>query len=496
MIAAALSKLHGVKTQSHPLVVATSTRIDDGKFKMDVPFPKNPPIQDGKSDVPKPLNTSDPTQIQPAGDRKPADQVKKQDPPKDDKTKTNPPTTGGGAGSTTQGAGGTGQPVAGQTGTNGGTGGTQTPNQQQVGFINGLFSMPYIDSSYGDMVRDISSQTGASIIVDDSLKTPEKITFEFKNDSIESVMKKLALMGGGYWKMKEPGLYLISKAAPDSALFNEFAVSTVYRAQNLMASQIQLLLNATYKSYISVDPKSNMIGVKGAQELVDKIIADIKKADAPKRQIEVNSIVTEMSTEDVKSSGFSFSGKNLSLGSDLSLNYAAGGFGDIVKLPALVENHKAELRANPTLTSVEGTEAMINVGTDTYFSLLSGSTTFPTSQIQLIHTGVILKYTAFAGDDGYITLNLEAEVSDTATLQNGNPQDKVRKVSNTIRVKSGDTIAVGGLIQQNTDRQVTRVPILGYIPIIGELFTQRNNTKKKIETVIMITPTLVPERKG
>ncbi len=369
---------------------------------------------------------------------------------------------------------------------------TAKPVQRPVATSSGLITNLYDTQDIRAVISDVSSLAGVVIVPDDTVKE-QNISVDFKNATVESALDTLSLMAGAYWKKKAPGLYLISKALPDSNLFREFAETQVYTVHNQSATSIQSLLSITYKPYISVDPKTNAIGVSAPRQLLDKIIADIEQADKPGRQIIVEALVTEVNADDGGSFGFSGAGGKFSFGTDLSLNYQKGGFADIAKIQALINNHKATLRANPKLMTLEGRESNINVGTDTYFSLLSGSTNFPTSQIQLIHTGIILKFTGFIGNDGTITMHLEPEVSDAVVLNNGNPSSQVRRATTDVRVKSGETIVIAGLIQQTSDRQIIRVPILGYIPIIGELFTNRNNLKKKIETVIMITPKIVEE---
>ena len=90
-------------------------------------------------------------------------------------------------------------------------------------------------------------------------------------------------------------------------------------------------------------------------------------------------------------------------------------------------------------------------------------------------------------------MHLEPEVSDAVVLQNGNPSSQVRRSTQDVRVKSGETIVIAGLVQQTMDNQIVRVPVLGYIPLLGEIFTQRNKTRKKIETIIMVTPKIVDD---
>jgi type II secretory pathway component HofQ len=63
-------------------------------------------------------------------------------------------------------------------------------------------------------------------------------------------------------------------------------------------------------------------------------------------------------------------------------------------------------------------------------------------------------------------------------------------------MRPGETIAIGGLVQEITSYSSTKVPVLGYIPLIGELFTQRTNTTSKKDVVILITPHFTDEGTG
>ncbi len=346
----------------------------------------------------------------------------------------------------------------------------------------------------GEDIKQVMSEVGAlagvTIVSDDTVKE-QNITIEFKGDSIEVAVEKLALMAGAYWKQQSPGFFLVSKATSEAALFSRFAETKIYQVKNQNASSIQSVLSPSYKNYVSVDPKSNTIGVCAPKQLLEKIISDIQKADMPGRQISIEALVTEITVDDSLSSGFSWTKGNTSLGTDLSITSQAASIGDMVKIQAAIKNNKMSLRANPHLIATAGVESMVNVGQDTYYSLLSGSTIYPTSQIQLIHTGVTLKFTALVGDDGMITMYLDPSVSDAVTNVSGNPTSNIRTANTKIRVKSGQTIVIAGLLQDTISRQTVRVPFLGSIPLLGEIFTQRTNSKKKIETVFLITPKLI-----
>ena len=104
---------------------------------------------------------------------------------------------------------------------------------------------------------------------------------------------------------------------------------------------------------------------------------------------------------------------------------------------------------------------------------------------------MVLKFTGVIGEDGLITMQLDPQVSDAVTSVNGNPTSNIRNASTRVRVKSGQTIVIAGLVQETSSKQTVRVPFLGYIPLVGEIFTQRTNDKKTVETIFLITPKIV-----
>lgn len=350
------------------------------------------------------------------------------------------------------------------------------------------------DTISGEDIKQVMSEVsvlaGVTIIPDDTIKE-QNISIDFKADPIDDVVNKLASMAGAYWKEERPGFFLISKATPEAALFSRFAVTKIYAVKNKNAAAIQAVLSPTYKNYISVHPKTNTIGVCAPQRLMEKIFADVEAADMPARQVSVEGLVTEISLEDMLNTGFSWTANNFGLNSSLGITYTQASAADMALIQAAITNHKMNLRANPHLIATAGVELTVSVGQDTYYSLLSGSTIYPTSQIQLIHTGTILTFTAFVGDDGMITMQLNPSVSDSVVQVNGNPTSNIRTATTTLRVKSGQTIVIAGLVQDTGSWQIVRVPILGYIPLIGEIFSQRTYDKKKVETIFIITPKLI-----
>lgn len=357
--------------------------------------------------------------------------------------------------------------------------------------INNVFSGTDIREAFSE----VASAAGVSIIPDETIKNT-LVYMEFRNEPLESAIQKLAMLSGAYVKKISDTVYLVSQATPEAGLFREFAETRSYMPKNISATALQTLLPPNYKSYVQTDVKTNHLSITAPSELLPRIESDLRQIDAPARQFVVEALVTEVNDTTSKDFAFTWAWKNFAQNSDLSFTYTHASVSDIATIKALIGNGKATLRANPRITAFEGQEADLEVGQETYYSLLTGNVQYPTAQIQLIKTGVTLKFTGYIGDDGMITLDLAPEVSDAIVSINGNPTTNVRHVTTQVRVHSGDTIAIAGLIQEQSSREVTRVPILGYIPIIGELFTQRENSGSRREVIILITPHLTDQGTG
>ncbi len=349
----------------------------------------------------------------------------------------------------------------------------------------------FADADIKTVIQEIASAARVSIIADTSVKGME-INIEFKKDTIESALDKLSYAAGLLWK-KKGEFYLVSTGLPEAPLFSEFAETKVYTPRTQPAENLFGLLTRSFTIYAQLDKAANMISVTAPPKQMDAIWKALTAADSPRKQFCVEAMVTEMNDETIKSAGFSWNWKYFAQGADLAFTYATATAADIVHLKDLITTNKAELRANPKVVASEGHEASLTVGNETYFSMVSGNGNYTTVQYQRINTGITLKFTGYIEPDGMVNLHLQPEVSDAVILVNGNPQTTVRKADTYMRIRFGDTVALGGMIVGTKSHQVTKTPILGDLPIIGKAFQSRSTDNTKREVVIMITPRMIEE---
>ena len=362
-----------------------------------------------------------------------------------------------------------------------------TPKAPRIKLISNVFT----DTDIKNVIQEMCNSSGATIIADTSVKGME-INIEFKKDTVESALEKLSYAGGLLWK-KKGDIYLVSTCLPDAPMFSEFAETRMYTPHTQPAENLFGLLTRSFTVYAQLDKAANMISITAPPKQMDAIWKALVAADEPKKQFAVEAMVTEMNSQAIKTAGFSWNWQYFAQGSDLSFTYASATAADLVSIKAMITDNKAELRANPKVIASEGHEATINVGNETYFPLVTGTGQSQSIQYQKIVTGITLKFTGYVEADGMVNLHIQPEVSDAVTLVNGNPSTTVRKADTFIRVRFGETIALGGMMVTNVTNNVTKVPILGDLPVVGQAFRNSTKEKDKTEVVILITPRMIQD---
>jgi general secretion pathway protein D len=191
---------------------------------------------------------------------------------------------------------------------------------------------------------------------------------------------------------------------------------------------------------------------------------------------------------------------------------AAGVFGIIsdnrnfaIVLNAMAGKNKLKVLSSPHLMTADNHEAHILVGNEvpiiTTQSNASDVTTAGTSNIlqniQYRDTGVILTVLPQVNSEGLVNLQIRQEVSQIASATTGgisSPTFSTRESETTVVVQSGETIVIGGIIDDAVDRTRTGVPYLMDIPVVGRAFRVDSDRVRRTELVVLLTPHVVRDR--
>jgi type II secretory pathway component GspD/PulD (secretin) len=145
--------------------------------------------------------------------------------------------------------------------------------------------------------------------------------------------------------------------------------------------------------------------------------------------------------------------------------------------------------ANPTISVIDDQDASIFIGDTLRFQSLAVSSPTSGSQFTVVEVpvGIILLCHPRVNGDNEITLRLHPVVSTVTALVNGLPQTSAREAETVVRVKDGDTLVLGGLIRDEDIREMSKVPLLGDLPIIGHLFRHNSKQHRRTEVMVVIT---------
>lgn len=197
------------------------------------------------------------------------------------------------------------------------------------------------------------------------------------------------------------------------------------------------------------------------------------------------------------------------LGNVTSLSFINKDFSGVLSLLSTQGN--VQVLSSPRVTAINNQKAVIKVGDDEYFvtdvssqSTISSSTTSVVPNIELtpFFSGIALDVTPQIDADGMVLLHVHPSVIETqeqekiVTLNQEQfvlplAQSNIRESDTVIRAKSGEIVVIGGLMQSIISESESKTPLLGDIPILGNLFKNKQNSEIKKELVILIKPTVV-----
>ncbi|MGB5279355.1 MAG: type II secretion system secretin GspD [Gammaproteobacteria bacterium] len=187
------------------------------------------------------------------------------------------------------------------------------------------------------------------------------------------------------------------------------------------------------------------------------------------------------------------SGLTVGVGSETSSGVRYG-----MILKALQTDSAANILSTPSIVTLDNEEAEIIVAQNLPFitgQFTGAGSLNPQNPFQTIErqdVGLTLKVTPQINEGDTIKLDLEQEVSDVVTItENSGPVTRKRSIKTSVLVDDGGILVLGGLIEEIIDDTRSKVPLLGDIPVLGQLFTSRASTKRKQNLMVFLKPSIL-----
>jgi hypothetical protein len=372
-------------------------------------------------------------------------------------------------------------------------------------------------------LQDISAVAQVPIVSDPNVTGQVNVTFV--NASLEEALG-LMLAGKPLVFKKTAHYYLVADRGMTGRNFPEISETHRVRLNYTQPARVKSLLSPVFAQYVQAelpnprDPndQGNMLLVTAAPTIAERIMEDIKKIDRYKRQVLLDARVVSMEKGNLLNLGAEWSWPTMQAGifkdgsgkatngttgwaSGVQIGYAPDAtFTNslMMALNLLEETSQADIIANPKVVAQDGRRAEMRVIQEEWFMMQAtqqSNSFYQQAQLQKIESGTVLTITPYIGDNNDITLTMAVEVSDSIPKARGSELPLVtrRTAKNSVTVKDGGTVAVGGLTENHSKMDEKRVPGLSSIPLLGELFKNKNNDKSSREVAVFVTAHLVRE---
>lgn len=367
-------------------------------------------------------------------------------------------------------------------------------------FITGVWAIEkidFVDAAVLDVVEVLAKQAGLDLVVsgNSALIQTKRTSVHLKNISAEDAIEYILKTNGLSYEKRE-GIILV-KVSPQELTYK--GEVEILKLRYLTAKKVTLLLNNIIPELrASPGGSASLLVLQGKRKLINEAKKVIASIDRPLPQILIESKVIELSESGSMRLGALYGQEpgNYKFIASKSTNKISPASDLQITINGLISEGRANVVASPRITTLDDHEAIINIGSRIPYAVPVSSGSNATQwTVEYIDAGVRLKITPQLGDDGYITVSIKPEVSSISewrtTAAGEFPVITTRNAQATLRVKDGETIVVGGLMSESERENITRVPVLGYIPLIGMLFQNKTFEKAKTEIIFLITPHII-----
>lgn len=363
-----------------------------------------------------------------------------------------------------------------------------------------------------DALRSIAEQAGFNIVFYG--ETRENVNAKIDNATYDEVLATL-LKGSRFTYVLTPGgTLLIGEKGARSALTNH----TLYPLNHVKSeTALKLVPRSLTEGGLQIIEvkEQNALLLSGSQSEIENMRQFLKLIDVPTLQVLLECIIVEYNHG--KQSGYGLSSgttKKASNGQpsinlfheftgDAAAIHFAGGNGRIgflgdkfeYELSAMEQTNKAEVLARPSISTLNGNKATINVTNTMYYTVNSVSSDgYPIVDYRPFNDGITLEITPAVTQAGEITIDIAPEIKTSSRSSGDGPRDiSTRNLRTSVKLKDGQTVRLGGLIRSNSAKVRENVPFLGSIPLLGWLFSYHTTEEYTSELVIYITPRVLAD---
>lgn len=370
-----------------------------------------------------------------------------------------------------------------------------------LAYANGI-TLNVRDGQVRDVLASVAALSGKSIVADSSVQGT--VTLNLKDVPFGTALRIITAAKGLSYRLT--GDVILVGSAAGMEKFNDTAsiIKLNYAKAEELKTALAPLIGTNSK--ISTDTVTNSIIFTGTPTDEMRLRSAVAALDTATQQVTLEAKIIAVNREDSENLGISWSWDKIPQNSNYYDNdddTDNENFGGVVHfganyefrfnaaLNALFAKGKAKILATPRIITIPGREASIFIGDHIPVTTEKIENSVTTNTTDYVDAGIKLQYTPIVSSDGMITSVVHTEVS-TPTLISELKNYKItsRTADTTVRMRDGETLVIGGLINEEEQKRLQKVPFLSNIPLLGELFKNRTTSKTKTEVIMILTPHL------
>ncbi|NND98864.1 MAG: protein transporter [Pirellulaceae bacterium] len=374
----------------------------------------------------------------------------------------------------------------------------------------------FVETDIREAIQSLASQADVSVVIDETVNGA--VTATIQNEPFDLALRKVLLPLGLHFSFQD-GQYLICSSDPESSMFSMIAQRIEYRPMHSSPEELTSLLMLKDQQFVRVATSRNMIIIEAPESVARHIQQELTSLDQPVPQVVLEAMVVVVSPDSKFQFGmdigqnvydgdrtFNLSLDGLALSGNLSSAAARDLFGKFSVtshfLRSLEQEGYVSIRATPHVMAKNGEKAEISIARETFFSTQPiDSQLFLRQDIQKVEAGITMELTPTIRGDNVTMVIDRAEVSEDirstindSSLADPYPLINRRRVSTTVHVKDGETVVIGGLMQNQMIDRVSKVPFFGDLPVFGKVFQKIEQQEEAAEVVVFISPRIVRDQ--
>ncbi len=382
---------------------------------------------------------------------------------------------------------------------------TTSSGDMDIDVLDGKVTASLSSAVLGDAIRDIAQQADMNMVIYGSILG--NVDAEIKDVDIDKTLSVL-LQGTNYTFIIKEGMMLIGERNPNSPSGQVLSAVEVHNLKYIRADEALKLFPKSLSSGVSVLKEQNAILITGTAETINQVKEFLEKVDLPVPQVLIEVIIVEY--DRTNSSEFGIGTQPPPTGgpalqgqfglSGVKALFTKGSFtGSIGILPqdfsihlrSILERNKGKVLSMPKITTLNGNKAHLQVRKTSHWPVTSfNKDGVPGTDYRSLDDGITIELTPWVTQHGDVNLEIKPSIKTTQPgNESGRPGDITdRSITTNVRLLDGETLVLGGLIENKEKIEQKFIPILGQIPFLGNLFSSRHKSLSTMELVLYVTP--------